>query len=256
MRPDGDQMGTGNPQMFYIVGNKMEGYPQYDADNWQGVVPNYAAVEQIRSDVPFFPSYVEAEPVEQAYTDVLENVGATRPQRDAIDRRIIREVRERTFTYRGSKDNLPGIIDSQEDVGGYPILKGGPVPEDSDHDGLPDWRELQMGLNPNSPAGDYSDTNGDPDGDGFTHMDDYLEYLAEGGFQFPGYNCTKGIPADLDGDCRVHFSDLTELGRLWLTRAALADLNGDGQVNLGDLVELAEDWLTCNREPAAACFAE
>jgi hypothetical protein len=39
MRPDGDQMDTGNPQMFYISGNRMEGYPQYDANNWAGVVP-------------------------------------------------------------------------------------------------------------------------------------------------------------------------------------------------------------------------
>ncbi|HRT24873.1 MAG TPA: hypothetical protein P5033_12420, partial [Anaerohalosphaeraceae bacterium] len=151
MRPDGDQMGTGNPQMFYIVGNKMEGYPQYDADNWAGVSPNYAKESEIRSDEPFFPSCVRTHPTEELLENVLEDVGATQPQWDAIDRRIIREVRERTFAYRGSKDNLPGIIDSQEDVGGYPILQGGPVPPDSDGDGLPDWWEIIHHLNPHSP---------------------------------------------------------------------------------------------------------
>lgn len=184
MRPDGDQMGTGNPQMFYIVGNKMEGYPQYDADNWAGVSPNYAKESEIRSDEPFFPSCVRTHPTEELLENVLEDVGATRPRWDAIDRRIIREVRERTFAYRGSKDNLPGIIDSQEDVGGYPILQGGPVPPDSDHDGLPDWWEIIHHLNPHSPAGDFSDSNGDPEKDGYTNLEDYLEYLAGGGDPF------------------------------------------------------------------------
>lgn len=181
MRPDGDQMKTGRPQMFYLSGNKMEGKPEFDADNWAGAKPNYAKEKDIRSDQPFFPSYVETDPVDALYDNVLADAGATRPKRDAIDTRIIQDVKNRSFTFRGSKTNLPGIIDSQEDVGGYPILKGGPAPEDSDHDGLPDWWETKHGLNVNSPAGDFSDTNADAERDGYTNMDDYLEYLAAGG---------------------------------------------------------------------------
>ncbi len=41
---------------------------------------------------------------------VLANAGARPQDRDEIDRRIVREVRERTGR----------IIDSQEQVGGYP----------------------------------------------------------------------------------------------------------------------------------------
>lgn len=191
MRPDGDQMGTGNPQKFYITGNKMEGKPEYDKNNWLGVSPNYAKESEIRSDQPFFPSYVTTHSIEELYDNVLNDVGATCPKQDAIDVRLIRDVRSRSFTYRGSKDNLPGIIDTQEDVGGYPVMEGGPVPEDSDHDGLPDWWEKQHTLNINSSAGDFTDTNADPDGDGFTNMDDYLEYLAKGGPQIPTANDTN-----------------------------------------------------------------
>jgi hypothetical protein len=184
IKPDGDQMKTGNPQMFYITGNKMEGYPQYDKNNWNGTKPNYATPAQIRSDKPFYPSYVTTQTPEEAYADVIKDAGAIRPKRDAIDTRIIEDVKKRTFTYRGSKENLPGIIDTQEDVGGYPTLKSGSVPDDTDHDGLPDWWETEHNLNPKSPAGDYSDTHVDSNKDGYTNMDDYLDYLAKGGNPF------------------------------------------------------------------------
>ncbi len=184
MRPDGDQMKTGNPQKFYLTGNKMEGYPQYDADNWKGVSPNYAQEADIRSNEPFFPSYVTTYSAEELLEKVLDDVGAVRPKRDALDERIVREVRQRSFTYRGSKDGLPGIIDSQDDVGGYPTLKGGPAAPDSDGDGLPDWWEVIHHLNPHSPAGDFSDSNADPDNDGFSCLEEYLEYLARGGDPF------------------------------------------------------------------------
>jgi hypothetical protein len=242
MRPDGDQMGTGNPQMFYIAGNRMEGYPQYDADNWDGVVPNYATEQRIRSDVPFFEPYVTTDTVQTAYTKVLNEAGAIRPRRDAIDRRIVDEVGRRSFTYRGGIENLPGIIDSQADVGGYPALKNGPAPADSDHDGLPDWWELQHGLNPFSAPGDFSDTHADPDDNGFTQMDDYLEYLAQGGFQFQTYNCTEGIDGDLNGDCKVSIEDFEIFASRWQQNA-----------NLQDLIQFASQWLECNRDPATEC---
>ena len=40
---------------------------------------------------------------------------------------------------------------------------------DTDHDGLPDSWEMQYGLNPNS----LSDVNADPDGDGFSNLQEY-----------------------------------------------------------------------------------
>jgi hypothetical protein len=254
MRPDGDQMGTGNPQMFYIVGNKMEGYSQYEADNWLGVLPNYSTKEQIRSIVPFFPSYVTTHSVETAYNSVISDVGATRPRRDAIDARVVSDVVNRTFTYRGGIDNLPGIIDSQEDVGGYPVLKGGPVPADSDHDGLPDWLEIQLGLNPYSPSADNSDSNADPDGNGYTIMEDYLEYLARGGAPFGTYHCTEGIVSDMNGDCRVDLADFERFAIGWENQTSEADLHLDGTIDMMDAAVFFRHWLDCNRTPSSECL--
>lgn len=253
MRPDGDQMGTGDPQMFYIIGNKMEGYPQYDADNWNGVAPNYATEAQIRSDIPFYPPYVATESVSQAYSNVIANAGAIRPRRDPIDTRIVNDVINRTSTYSGSIDGLAGIIDSQNDVGGYPELNSGPVPEDIDHDGLPDWWETHNGMNSNSLAGDYSDTNGDPDRDGFTNMDNYLHYLAQGGTQFPTYNCIEGILSDLNNNCQIDLLDFEILASAWHSQNPAVNLTAGASIDVLDLALFASQWLQCNRDPSSEC---
>jgi len=44
-----------------------------------------------------------------------------------------------------------GIINSQEEVGGWPVLNSTEPPLDSDHDGMPDEWESSMNLNPNDP---------------------------------------------------------------------------------------------------------
>lgn len=56
-----------------------------------------------------------AEYAPYAYKAVLKYAGASH-RRDAIDRRIIKEVRKGTATYTGSVTGLPGIIDSETDV--------------------------------------------------------------------------------------------------------------------------------------------
>ena len=50
-----------------------------------------------------------------AYEAVLRHAGASR-KRDAIDRRIVQEVKKGTARYKGSITGLPGIIDSENDV--------------------------------------------------------------------------------------------------------------------------------------------
>ena len=141
---------------------------------------------------------------------------------DLIDIRVIGEVIDRTTHYIGTNGNpyvilgvtqtpsanSPGIIDSQTDVHDYtnditkpnysPNYPWGPyntfnVPLDTDHDGLPDWWERIKGFNTNSPAGDFSDSNGDPDGDGYSNLEDYLNWMAQ-----PHYDCTNGTTLDLD----------------------------------------------------------
>ena len=97
-------------------------------------------------------------------------MAANYPRHDAVDARILRDVRRRGFTFKGSKTGTPGIIDSQKDVGGWPDLQGGEAPADGDHDGMPDAWERRFSLNPNDP----SDGPKDADGDAFTNVEEYL----------------------------------------------------------------------------------
>jgi hypothetical protein len=97
---------------------------------------------------------------------------------DDHDKRVIEEVRLGTTTYRGSKSGLPGLPDSQEDVGAwedYPEMHRA-ADWDTDGDGMPNTWETRQGLNPDDPA----DGAADPDGDGYTHLEDYLNWLANG----------------------------------------------------------------------------
>ena len=176
---DVDQLGTGFPCQAYLSGNKMTSYSgsvllSPSADSWTSATTNYGTVAQAKSTKPLYPSYITLETADNAYASVVTkgNVGATYPKQDAIDTRILKDVRNNTYTYTGSKDHIKGIIDSQNDVGGYPTLKGGTAPTDTDHDGMPDTWEKAHGLNPNS-----QDHNGDRDYDGYTNIEEYLSCL-------------------------------------------------------------------------------
>ena len=65
-----------------------------------------------------------------------------------------------------------GIIDSQQDVGGWPMLQSATPPDDSDEDGIPDTWEVDYQLNLNDP----SDGNQLAD-DGYTMLEKYLNSL-------------------------------------------------------------------------------
>lgn len=158
---------------WYIADNVVLGFPDITVDNWAGGVQGkFANQGRVDSPHPFAP--VTTQTAEQAYELVLANVGAILPKRDAIDARIIEEVRTGTATYGGTWGKGSGIIDSQNDVGGWPTLHSAPVPKDEDHDGMADEWELAHGLDPANPQ----DRNGDFNGDGYTNLEKYLNSLA------------------------------------------------------------------------------
>jgi chitodextrinase len=101
-------------------------------------------------------------PAARAYEDVLAGAGDTIPERDAVDLRVLSDVRNGT----GS------LIDNPSQVGGWPDLAPGTPPEDSDHDGMPDPWELQYfgALD----RGSSSDSSSDADADGYTDLEEYL----------------------------------------------------------------------------------
>ena len=141
-----------DPQQYYVDGNVMEGRDYQD--NWGSkcTLIDPAAWPAIRLMDPPWVSYVTETTAEQAYIDVLANVGANLPHHDAVDQRVLRDVRNRTASSKGSRSGVPGIIDSQTDVGGWPTLESGKPPIDTDRDGIPDAWEQSHGLDPRDPS--------------------------------------------------------------------------------------------------------
>lgn len=136
---------------FYIDGNVMEGNADVTADNWkfgvEGKGVNDAAKEKSRllKEVEYSP--VITTTATTAFNAVLENAGASLV-RDEVDKRILQETRTGQEKYGHTFDGGGnGIIDSQNDVGGWPELKSSEPPLDSDNDGMPDEWEKQNNLN-------------------------------------------------------------------------------------------------------------
>lgn len=132
---------------FFVEGNKIEGAPEVTQNNWAGGVQSKNP-EAARAENPFSFDPEIAEPPSKAFEDVLATAGASF-LRDVVDQRITKEVKDGTATFTGSKSGLPGIIDSQEDVGGWPELKTRTPEKDTDQDGMPDSWEKKNELNPN-----------------------------------------------------------------------------------------------------------
>lgn len=185
-------------QQYYMVGNVMPGYfqtsQQESARTRVGFIPtNYPTWV----DAPFFPSYATIDEVTNAYKRVLSDVGCNLPMVDNHDSRRIRETIDGTYTYTGTGPygGYPGLPNSTDDVGGwdtYPTVSR-PAHWDTDNDGMPDWWERIRGFNTNSAPGDFSESNSDLDGDGWTALEDYLNWMAG-----PNYECPAGGTVDID----------------------------------------------------------
>ena len=129
---------------------------------------------------PLFPSYATIHSAKDAMKIVTSYSGATMPMRDEQHQRNVRETLDGTWTYKGSKSNIKGEIDNEADI--TDAANGGweEWPEehcaadwDTDGDGMPDWWEKCVGSN----AG-VANHNDDPNGDGYTLLEDYLEFMA------------------------------------------------------------------------------
>ncbi len=159
----------------HMAGNVFEGrddltrdnYAALDFKRWLGPGSKYlyrGTLSEWRADTE--PALGANKPKTQsalaAAELVLAGAGASL-RRDAVDQRVVADVRSR----RGK------LLDSQEEVGGWPALKSLPALADQDRDGMPDLWEMAHGLNPNNP----SDGQSDRDADGYTNLEEYLNSL-------------------------------------------------------------------------------
>ncbi len=167
--------GTVDPGKFYLTNNIMDGSPSVTSDNWSGVYPDEASKkEQCKATSRWMEGLtplVNEQTAEAAYETVLAKAGCSL-HRDAVDTRIIEEVRTGTYTYEGSKGSTGGLIDTPSDVGGWPALSGTPE-QDSDYDGMPDAWEEAHGLNPHS----YADSRKQTLVSGIANIEVYLNAI-------------------------------------------------------------------------------
>ena len=109
---------------------------------------------------------VRTQSAEEARKSVFDSAGATLPKRDLVDQRVMELVR----TGKGA------LIDSADDVGGWPALESVSPPDDTDKDGMPDAWETKYGFDPRSP----SDNVQDKDQDGYTNLEEFLNGTSPG----------------------------------------------------------------------------
>jgi hypothetical protein len=151
----------------------MHGHDKVTGNNLLGLQPNPESenMQDIISPVPFEVPFVTTDDARTAYRKVLKYAGADY-KRDKTDTRVVNEVENGLTPVRASHNagTKPGLIDSQEDVGGWETYSYNPecVPMDSDIDGIPDgWLEKHY---PGKTADDL-------DEEGYTYLEVYLNSL-------------------------------------------------------------------------------
>ncbi len=160
---------------FYITGNYMDGNTAVTSDNWNGGVDLSAGVVLANAKVntAFASEAITQHTALEAYNYVLNYAGASL-KRDIVDARIVNEVKTGTVTYNGSKTGKKGILDSQTDAGGWPVLAQGTVAKDTDGDGMPDEWETTNKLNPA-----VANANGKNLSTGYDNIEVYLSHLVK-----------------------------------------------------------------------------
>ena len=189
-RIDGSAADAGGTRL-YLAGNWGPRSPTGSANDWIGHGVNTWDYYEFKKDgsthlvdpaqygaeKPFPAPPVTLNPVSLLLDRVLATVGACKPSRDAVDRRIVGSVRDKTGTSRAST------------TGPWPDLaSGAPAPPaDSDHDGMPDAWEKEHSLDPNN-ARDGAALAAN----GYTNVENYLNELA--GDPVPGLGRAPAPP--------------------------------------------------------------
>lgn len=167
-------------------------------------VPGGGGNRPVLMDIPHSAPEVTTTTAEEAYYNVLAMAGASFPQRDSIDIRIVDEI----------QNDAGAIITDPNDVGGWPAIGSNlenvisllrllsgvenvkiSIFKDSDKDGMPDDWELSKGLNPS----DGKDGNKLSTSNGYfkyTNLEEYLNELR--------HRKEQGIKIiDIDGDNKL-----------------------------------------------------
>ena len=173
---------------FYLHGNYIDGsvienrnrldqIAAVNADNTKGLIAKNDSITTDKllastefSVTPDAADYTQS--AAEAYEAVLTYAGASF-KRDAVDERVVDNVRRGDYTSSGSNGSDYGFIDDPSDVGGWPVYTG-QAAADSDHDGMPDEWEKAHGLDPEKDDSAGYDLN-----DSYTNLEVYMNSLVK-----------------------------------------------------------------------------
>lgn len=164
----GNKQLKGTYGIFYVNGNYMTG--KGENWDWNGIdIDNRnnksMTKESVKSNNEFEVAAASTHPAQIAYQKVCQYAGASF-KRDAVDTRIVKGVETGEYIFGN------GIIDTQNDVGGWPALTSTTKPTDSNNDGIPDeWAAQYL------PQGKtYRDI--DPE-TGYSYLELYINSLVD-----------------------------------------------------------------------------
>jgi len=182
-----------NVPKWFLSGNIMEGYATINSNNWNAFtwkwsgaagsvpLPTKATASSDTLLLPsskvvynsvwvgYTPYKTNVQSATDAFTTVLSKVGTI--NRDSVERRVIREVKNGTSTFKASLGSW-GIIDKSSNAEGYIPYVTAVAPTDTDNDGMPDTWELANGLDPNNAEDRNLKTP-----EGYTALEVYLASL-------------------------------------------------------------------------------
>ena len=154
LEKDGTQM-TDDLYNINLVKDEDTGEPKEG-----GYVPN------VSTDTKVVDNGAVYEDAKTAYAKVLSQAGVSL-KRDKTDKRIVSEVMNGTATFDTSENGMiPSIEEGDYDI--YEIVRRADD-FDANQNGIADWYETATGK---------TDPSADPDGDGYTNLEDYLNYMA------------------------------------------------------------------------------
>ena len=160
--------------LFYVHDNIGHHRPNDFGDQWDLVGDSNSGLEkkwmripaskkiQRQQAWPASPIPITIHPVKKGYELVLARAGATSPKRDAVDLRVVNDVKMKTGR----------CIDHPSEVGGWPTLAPGTPPVDTDLDGMPDEWEQKHKLDPKNPEDRNTKALS-----GYTWVEEYLNSL-------------------------------------------------------------------------------
>ncbi|ADY51044.1 hypothetical protein Pedsa_0462 [Pseudopedobacter saltans DSM 12145] len=207
---------------FHVSGNIMHGNAAKTNDNWSAVSFTKIPSESLsiaKVSTPFAVTVpIPVQSAADAYTDVLKNAGAILPVRDAVDKRIVSETVTGTASVIGTTSGKWGIIDSPNEVGGWPVYNSVAAPLDSDGDGIPDTWEDINGLDKNN-AIDGNQLNGE----GYTMLEVYLNSITASSstaFELMGFAVTLKAAASTSVDLNWTISNDLAVQTIEVERSA------------------------------------